>query len=83
MPPRVNITKERIIKDLKKLPDEMLPEIASILTLLKERYKETNSSKKIRQLLKTHKKVRLATNVSKVSWANEVRKGRTDRIQIS
>lgn len=77
---RANTNKENIIKELEKLPDEMLPEIARTLTLLKEKYIKMRASEKIKQLLKSHKKVRAMTTASKISWAKEVKEGRAERI---
>jgi len=77
---RANTNKENIIKELETLPDEMLPEIARTLTLLKEKYIKMSAPEKIKQLLKSHKKVRAMTTVSKISWATEVKEGRAERI---
>ena len=47
---------------------------------LKEKYIKMSAPEKIKQLLKSHKKVRAMTTVSKISWAKEVKEGRAERI---
>ena len=71
--------REDIIKELEQLPDEMIPEIANVLHLLKK--KQLRDKKPdIKRLIEGHRKAKALTATSKTSWSEKVREDRTDRI---
>lgn len=72
-----------IIKELEQIPDEFLPDIARILDAIrKEHMRKPIGGKKslLEQLTKEHKKVRVLTAMSKISWSNEVIESRMYRV---
>lgn len=77
--------RDSLIRELKQLPDEMLPEVAKVLTLLKMKYNgETLLPQKrgsiLGHLIEDHKRVRELSSTSKTSWAEEIIRGRADRL---
>lgn len=74
--------REDIIKELEQLPDEMIPEVANALVLLKKRHKKPAGNKEpvINRLIEGHKKTRELSATSKISWSENIKEDRADRI---
>ncbi len=73
--------REDIIKELEQLPDEMIPEIANVLHLLKKKHKkDVNKEPDINRLISGHKKAQALSAGSKITWSEKIRENRADRI---
>lgn len=74
--------REDIIKELEQLPDEMIPEIANVLHLLKKKQKKYLRDKKpdVKRLIAGHRKAQALSVTSKISWSEKIRENRADRI---
>lgn len=74
--------REDIIKEVEQLPDEMIPEIANLLHLLKKKHKKHLRGKKpdIKILIAGHRKAQALSVTSKSSWSEKIRENRADRI---
>ena len=78
----VNTSKyeERILREIKALPEEMLPKVARLISLIREEFIseeifDAESDDKI-----NHKRTRLLLSTSKGNWAHEIISEREDRI---
>ncbi|HDH11935.1 MAG TPA: hypothetical protein ENG83_07035 [Nitrospirae bacterium] len=76
------VAREDIIKELEQLPDEMIPEIANILHLLKKKHGKYSKDKEptIKNLIDGHKKARKLSATSNISWSEKIKENRADRI---
>lgn len=71
---------ERILKEIKTLPEEMLPKVARLISLIREEFIteelfELETDEKI-----NHKRTRSLLSTSKGNWAHEIISEREDRI---
>ncbi len=76
------VAREDIIKELEQIPDEMIPEVARVLGLLKEKYINLPPKKAtlMKDLIKGHQKSRKLSASSTISWSENIKEYRDGRI---
>jgi hypothetical protein len=74
--------REDIIREVEQLPDDMIPEIANVLYLLKKKHEKHFKDKKtdIKRLIAGHRKAQALSVTSKIPWSEKIRENRADRI---
>ncbi len=76
------VAREDVIKELEQLPDEMIPEVANVLVLLRKRHKKLVGDKEpiIKRLIEGHRKARALSATSNILWSENIKENRADRI---
>lgn len=73
---------ERILKELRSLPEEALPKILRFITLLKQEFlsPEAAGRKRLDHRKTDHKRIQELLASSKTNWAQELITDREDRL---
>jgi hypothetical protein len=72
--------KERIFKEIKALPEEALPKVARLISLIREEFITEEPFLAETDDKTNHKRTRSLLSTSKGNWAHEIISKREDRI---
>ncbi len=72
--------KRKIISEIESMPEETLPKIARLLSLIREEFVDQKSEFDTNEDHTNHEKTRLLLSSSKGNWAKEIIDDREDRI---
>ena len=78
----VNASKyeERILREIKTLPEEVLPKVARLISLIREEFITEELFEVETDVKIDHKRTRSLLSTSKGNWAHEIISEREDRI---
>ena len=73
---------EQILKEIKALPEEALPKVLRLITLVREEFfaQERQEPQKASRETASHEKTQQLLAASKSNWAQELIAGREDRL---